>query len=424
MSLLLNRKVDLSLRQLWALIKAPAQLFTLSAILVNAGNYAYNIWLGRRLSPELFAEAVLLITILLVLSFLATGIQLTVAKYSAELDLEERNNSVDYICRAALLIGSAIGLCIFLFAKQLSLLFAMNKPSVFYPLAVCVPFYLLLSVSRGKAQGERQYLKLATTYQLEMLSRFAITIFTIGWLNLPASQSISLAIAGSIILSSGVNPRLPKLRRPIILSKTLKKRIVIFFMYIGLYECLQIVCSNADLLMVKHYFASDAAGQYAAMALIGRIVFFVTWMIVMLLLPEVVNARKTGANHKQLFLKYIFGITVLVSVLVCGCYLFPNQIVNLMFGQAYAQIAPLLGPYALATGCFALANVFVYYALSLDHYKAVWVALAFGGLQLISFTVWHNSLKEIVFIQLICMSFLLLIQIVMLLKSWSYKMAV
>ena len=47
------------------------QLFMLSVLIVNGGNYLYNLILGRILGPEQFADAAVLITFLLVLSFVA-----------------------------------------------------------------------------------------------------------------------------------------------------------------------------------------------------------------------------------------------------------------------------------------------------------------------------------------------------------------
>ena len=414
MRLLLNQITSLSPNQLWALIKEPARLFTLSAVLVNAGNYAYNVWLGRALSPELFAEAVLLVTLLLALSFLATGIQLTVAKFCAELDGLSQEEGLAFLSKLALILGVGIGGLIIAFASPLASLFAMSDASVFYPLGAAIPFYLWLSVSRGKAQGSRDYLGLALTYQLEMLARFALTIMAIQWLNWTPSWSVAAAIAGSIVLSAIARPTKLRLSSGFGISKALQKRIVIFFLYLCLYECLQIICSNADMLMVKHYFKSETAGQYGAMALIGRIVFFLTWMIVMLLLPEVVALRKAGGNHRALFFKFLTAITAMVIVLVSGCFVFPTQIISLMFGPDYLEIAPVLGPYALATGFFALANVFVYYAISIDRYRAVWVALAIAGLQLLSFTIFHESIAQIVNVQIVFMSLLLVLQVIML----------
>lgn len=49
----------------------PEQLFMLSVLAVNGGNYLYNLILGRVLGPAQFADAAVLITFLLVLSFAA-----------------------------------------------------------------------------------------------------------------------------------------------------------------------------------------------------------------------------------------------------------------------------------------------------------------------------------------------------------------
>ena len=58
------------------------QLFMLSVLVVNGGNYLYNLILGRVLGPAEFADAAVLITFLLVLSFVAMTFQLVTAKFS------------------------------------------------------------------------------------------------------------------------------------------------------------------------------------------------------------------------------------------------------------------------------------------------------------------------------------------------------
>ncbi|WP_422614475.1 hypothetical protein [Ascidiimonas aurantiaca] len=58
------------------------RFFMLGMLLVNAGNYLYNVLLGRWLRPEAFADAALMITFLLVLSFLAMTFQLATAKFT------------------------------------------------------------------------------------------------------------------------------------------------------------------------------------------------------------------------------------------------------------------------------------------------------------------------------------------------------
>lgn len=195
------------------------------------------------------------------------------------------------------------------------------------------------------------------------------------------------------------------------LSAQENKVILQFFVLTACYELTQIICNNSDILLVKHYFPSYDAGLYASLALIGRVVYFVTWMFVMLLLPTVVSMRKEGQNSIPVLLKYVGYITVLSAGIVAFTFLFPAVAVQLLFGEQYMAIAPLLGWYALATSFFALSNIFAYYYLSLDHYKPIVIAAVFGVLQIVLIILFHNSLYEVVLAQVAAMGALLLAQL-------------
>ena len=73
------------------------QKFMCSVIIVNGGNYLYNLLLGRMLGPTLFADAALLITFLLVLSFVAMTFQLATAKFSVLFENSAFHNFISKI---------------------------------------------------------------------------------------------------------------------------------------------------------------------------------------------------------------------------------------------------------------------------------------------------------------------------------------
>ncbi len=56
----------------------------------------------------------------------------------------------------------------------------------------------------------------------------------------------------------------------------------------------QVIISNIDILMVKHFFPPDLAGLYAAIALVGRLLYFGAWSIVSAMFP-VSAENKRGA---------------------------------------------------------------------------------------------------------------------------------
>ena len=107
-------------------------------------------------------------------------------------------------------------------------------------------------------------------------------------------------------------------------------------------------------MLVKHYFDNEKAGLYASLALIGRVVYFVAWMFVMLLLPKVIQLKKQGEDTLPILLKYVLYIVCLSTIIVLSALLVPEIVVQLMFGEKYLPIAFLLWKYALATSIFVV----------------------------------------------------------------------
>ena len=87
----------------------PKQLFMLSVLAVNGGNYFYNLILGRLLGPAQFADAAVLITLLLVLSFVAMTFQLVTAKFSVELEADVFRGFISKMYKNATWVGISLG---------------------------------------------------------------------------------------------------------------------------------------------------------------------------------------------------------------------------------------------------------------------------------------------------------------------------
>ena len=212
------------------------------------------------------------------------------------------------------------------------------------------------------------------------------------------------------IIITGPETQIEKIKS-IKLEAAEKKLVKNFFIITAFYELTQIIINNSDILLVKHYFNAVDAGLYASLALIGRVVYFIAWMFVMLLLPTVIQLKKDGKPTVPILLKYVGYIAVIATVIILACFFFPNQIIFLLFGNDYISIAPLLWKYALATGIFAVSNIFAYYYLSLDKYVPVVLSGLFGMLQVFCIVFYHDSLMEVVHVQIAAMVLLLIMQL-------------
>jgi O-antigen/teichoic acid export membrane protein len=390
------------------------QFFMLSMVFVNAGNYLYNLLLGRILGPQLFADAAILVTFLLILSFVGMAFQVVTTKFIVDYSNQNQEIFSKLMYKTALISGLAIGTLIIICNNNLQLLFKTNSSIMFTVFGFSIPLYFILSVKRGIHQGKNKLIQLSKTYIFEMLSRLLLT-FLVLFLFTTLNSSIVVAVG---IACSFIFAVLP-INFNFLSNKTLstdnqidKNKIASFFALTAFYECTQIIINNSDVIMVKHYFSNTNAGLYASLALIGRVVYFVAWMFVMLLLPKVLQANKEGKNTKPILLKYVFYICCLSLAIISGTILFPQTVVLLMFGQKYLAISALLWQYALATSIFAVANIFAYYYLSINNYFPVILTGLLGMTQIVLIFLYHNSLEQVVHMQIIAMSVLLISQLI------------
>jgi O-antigen/teichoic acid export membrane protein len=131
----------------------------------------------------------------------------------------------------------------------------------------------------------------------------------------------------------------------------------------------------------------------------------------MLLLPKVIELKKEGKNPSPILFRYVGYISIISILIIMACIFFPQFIISIMFGGEFTEISPLLWKYAFATSMFAVSNIFAYYYLSLDRYVPVILSAIIGLLQVFLIVFFHDSLDQVVRMQIVAMIVLLVIQV-------------
>ena len=392
-------------------IASASALLMLSMTVVNAGNYVYNLIMGRWLGPSLFADLSLIVTLLLVVTFLTAPIQMTAARYSAIHTADGDNQTLASIRRFIWFVALSLGLLLTVFfaalAPLLQKFFHTQSFLSFIIFGAAMPFAMLQSVERGMLQGRTNFKILAISYQVEMWSRLLISIglVALGLSVDGAVTGISLSffftwlVARSAVHGLGTKESITKETRQDLLT---------FAAPVLVSQLGQILINNSDVILVKRFFETTEAGQYAALALIGRIVFFATWSVVTTMFPIVAQKQKMGEPHGHLLwisLGIVLGVSTPVVLLTLAA---PEFVVTILFGEKYIGVASLLWLYALATSLYAMANVVINYRLSLGMGKETGFAIAAGIAQVAGIILFHRSLEQVVFVQVAVMAGLFL----------------
>lgn len=391
------------------LLTGSAVLFG-SSLIVNAGNYASNLVLARWLGPIAFADVSLIVTIMLIITTLKSPLQVMLAKYAATSSADGDPRALVGVRRrlgwGAWLIGLACLLLLVAGAPLLQVTFQTESPWPFVLLGLGLPVFFVQSVDRGTLQGQLRFGLLALSYQAEMWVRLiaSLTFVAIGWSVSGAVGALTLSFIATWLMARRAGADLPRSGD---LAPGELGRILTFGGSAGIALIGQVLINYGDVLIVKHFFDPESAGLYAALALLGRIAFFATWSVATTLLPVAARKHERGEPHRHLLLLSLGLVAVVSAPIVAGAALIPGLFVTLLFGTDYQPIERLLWPYALATTLSALANVIAMYWLSTGDHRSSVLVTAFGLGLVATLWMFHETLTQVVLVQLILLAGLL-----------------
>ena len=175
----------------------------------------------------------------------------------------------------------------------------------------------------------------------------------------------------------------------------------------------QVVINNCDIVVVKHCFPSESAGIYAAVAMVGRVVFAFSWAIVSSMFPIAAETRSRKQDDHG-----VLGIALLLVLAVClmfalGLRVAPGWLWVELFGSQFVQaggahFASLMVLYAAATGIYALSVVLIAYEMSHKIANTGWVQLLVSVGVIAGIYHFHSSLAQVIWVQVVIMVFLLI----------------
>ena len=173
------------------------------------------------------------------------------------------------------------------------------------------------------------------------------------------------------------------------------------------------ILSNLDILLVKHFFAPPEAGIYAAVALVGRVVFMLSWSVVSSMFPVSASHTHGQSGHSVLYTGLLLVGTVTTAFIVAVA-LAPQAVWAMLLGKSFllgtaASFSALLTEYAVMTGIYCVAVVVMMHEISRRIGTAAWVQLGASALTAGAIWRYHNSLSQVILVQLFVMCGLLIV---------------
>jgi O-antigen/teichoic acid export membrane protein len=369
--------------------------------LVGVTNLVYNVATARLLGPTGFAHATAVYTLLMLASAITLSFQVVCAKYVASHETHEEKSAIfASLHLRAWMAGIGLGLLLFLFNRVIQNYLNLPDQVLISLLALGCAFYIPLGVRRGYIQGVHAFRALAINFMLEGVVRLggAYLLIRLGLGVEGAVLASVIAVIASYFLARP-SPGLQSLRVhrfPISFGEGLQA--IVFFSG-------QVVINNFDIVLVKHFFASDEAGIYAAVSLVGRLVNMCAWSVVNTMFPVSAAARQSDREARPVLFMSLIMVFLILAILILGLWAIPSFLWRTLFGSHfelgnYGSLAALLILYAITTGIYSLSSVMITYEMSRKIANTSWVQLAFSGALGIGICIFHHTLSQVIYVQL------------------------
>jgi len=403
-----------------SLLKKPFrnQLFAGSFVMMvgslatGFGNYLYHLSMGRMLGPINYGVFASLISLLYLLSIPVGTLNLVVVKFVSTLKGQKKLGAVSSLFKIVNQKVFLLSLLMFLAYLALSpLLTSFLHFDSALPLLTVGLFALITvmtMINRAVLQGLLKFGYLSASNVLEVTIKLVFAVLLVAWGLEVGGALLALIIGGLAGYLFSLFPL-----KSLLLSKGEKntiegRKMVLFAIPVFLSTLAFTSLYTVDIILVRHFLPAQEAGFYSALATLGKIIYFVSLPIILVLFPMVAERHANGRHYQPLLLASS-GLVGLVCLTITGVYfLFPGLMVSLLFGKDYLPAAPYLGLFGIYLSLYCLSFLLVSFYLSINKSRAVLLPVAAALLQIVLIAFFHQNLSQVINISIAVTALLLI----------------
>lgn len=369
----------------------------------NIISYVYHLLMGRMLGPSGYGELSSLFSILYIFTVPLVVGQTILVKFISQIKATGTINQtkslfikVSKLCALSCLVFLPV---IVFVSPMITHFLHLSSPVLFVLVYVLFVVTLLSIVTASVLQGYQQFAWFSALSLAMLVIKLSLSIPFVVWGVmgvLLAAIIASVSVYGVYfipmkkILKSEAKPAgIPK-------SDAIKFGVPTLLALLGVTSLY-----STDIILVRHYFSPAQAGTYAAIAILGKIIFYASSAVSQVMFPVISEKTAQGAATKKIILTSLAGVTA-ISIVLSGVYfLIPDIIVRMLFGNAYVDASALLGYFGVFIAMFSIGNIMSLACLALGH-TGVWVIPIIASiLQILAITTMHTSILSVIVINII-----------------------
>jgi O-antigen/teichoic acid export membrane protein len=369
----------------------------------SALSVVYTFAAARLLAPREYGELVALLSAVGLMGAPAGAVQMVAARSMARAgaagSVPAFRAAAGSLLKAMALATAALAGLIVLLAPWLAAFLRLETAAPVLWLAPLAAAVAVGPALRGLVQGACRFGTLGLLMTNDVLFKVALGIGLIaaGFGSSGALAAMAAGVWSGLALAAWAMREFFQLRRTAAASADVAEMARFSLPALSLTGGL-IALATLDTIVARHFLAAEEAGAYAAAAIVGRSLFWVSTAVASVVLPLAARyVRAGGADTARALLWPALGLTgAAAGVGVAVFHLAPDLLMRLLFGEQYAAGAALLPLYGWAALLLAIANVAVNYLMGRGRsLAALPIALALATFAILT-VLYHATGRDIV----------------------------
>lgn len=384
-----------------AMAKSGAGMLIISSILANFINFAFNAYLGRKLSLDEFGILTMVSTFVYLLNFLVSSMSTTVTYAVSYLEGTGEGKGSSFFRKTWLpvFIPSLLSSIIWIFmVPVIGKFMNVSDYGIIFAFAPAIFFGSLGAYNSGYLQGTWSFGKLAGLYIFEALSKLFIAFIFVSYgfnnyVALAIPISILLMWLGSSIASYIVYRSAPVENKSIVVEE----KFSFSFYFASLMRGFSTVMFlSIDVILAKHFLSPRDAGIYSILSVVGKMIYFFGSLLNVFVVPLISRTEGKHKNPEGQFRKLFMGTAFLSISAGLGISTLGWFLVPFLLGTESAVVVPYLPLYATAMTLFTLTTTIVLYQLTRKHFVFPVISLLMSFVMFGAIYFEHSTVNEFV----------------------------
>jgi O-antigen/teichoic acid export membrane protein len=378
------------------------------SMVTNILAYMYHLFMGRLLGPSGYGELASLLSLLYVFTVPLLVAQTVLIKFVSGFKGHGDTGQAKTLFLESLKLFTVVSVALFpivlLTAPFVTAFLHLSNTALFTLLYLFLVISLLTIATVSMLTGYQKFIWVSVLAALAVLVKIFISIPLVSW---GVSGVMLAAVVASIIMYGLYFIPLRFLLAARARPTQLKRRDMLGFAVPTLLTQLGITSLySTDIILVRHFLSAHEAGVYAALAILGKIIFYASSAVPTVLFPIASERAAIGTTTKKLILSAI-GIVAAISIGITLFYfLFPNIIVSLLFGNAYGSAGSMLGLFGLFLSLFSIGSIITTACLAVGSVRIWFFAAGAAVVQIVGITLFHGSIAGVISINIVvCLAY-------------------